>query len=167
MEFIAPFIKPRINWEKLPSSTDQNDCDSESSQFCESLVGDIKQDESETEIKFFEADVDHYFQTHREEISNKEMLCFREPNQSQRVYETLERPRNHADDPEKYFSEFSNRQNSETSQSGDLDFFKSLLPDLQKLNDRRKRKFKRLTMEMLDNLSVEQEDEHKQTTCNN
>jgi hypothetical protein len=63
------------------------------------------------------------------------------------------------DKADKPFIEFIKRQTSDTLYCADHDFLNSLLPDVQKLTDISNKKF---TLELLDNLLVEEEDEAKQ-----
>ncbi|XP_072392478.1 uncharacterized protein [Diabrotica undecimpunctata] len=65
-----------------------------------------------------------------------------------------------SDEADKSFIEYMKRQtNAEKPTSADLEFLQSLLPDVMQMDFRRKRRFKRSVLELIDNILAEQEGE--------
>jgi hypothetical protein len=158
MQFIIPFIKSRSQSRNLPDPPSETDFEVEPSECSQAVIEGTKPNQSGTVITSSEEGTENSLEA--EQSSNEEPLPFKKPHHTSQKLGRV--PNSVSDEADKCFIEFVKHQTTTTLHSADHDFLKSLLPDMQKLTDRRNRKFKRLTLELLDNLLVEQEDEVKQ-----
>jgi hypothetical protein len=158
MQFIVPFIKSRTQSINLPDAPIETEFEVEPLECTQAVIEGSKPNQSGMVTVSSEEGTENSFEA--EQSSNEEPLPFKKPHHTSQ--KSGHAPNCISDEADKCFIEFVKHQNRNILYSADHDFLRSLLPDMQKLTDRRNRKFKRLTLELLDNLLVEQEDEVKQ-----
>lgn len=176
MAFVSPFIKSRKQDGNLPSPTTETEDDIVDCTKNADVAADTTLDRQYDEIESVAV-------TEIPSDSNKErqhtaaavqVADGNLPRRQQHPEKAQKKKQPHppvststvSDEADKCFIDFIKSQTiTTTGTNADFEFLHSLLPDLSKMECRRKRKFKRSVLELIDNILAEQEDEAVRRTA--
>lgn len=150
MQFILPFMKAKPQSSNLKDTEDKDDQNSGSD------ITDINLDNIDASLH------DEIPSTSKENFQNKHLDVSQDKCTAPKK-RALHNMKTSTDEVDKCFVDYINsKKDSQTNKgNSDLDFFKSLLPDISKMTDYQKRQFKRRTLETIDSIL---EDSPTQTT---
>lgn len=158
LQFLLPYIKSRAQSGNLPSPSNENDPVDETTN-----VSDVCTQENDDQYSESQNETDAETQTttseyHTEAPDFVERSKFASQTARKKFRQTPAATSTSAlqNEADKCFIDYVKRQSTEDA---DLEFLRSLLPDVKKMDPRRKRRFKTSILEMIDNILVEQEDE--------
>ncbi|KAJ8948229.1 hypothetical protein NQ314_008466 [Rhamnusium bicolor] len=169
MQFILPYIKSRTQSGNLPSPSTENDPMNESMNMAEEATQEHDDEHLQSQTEVDQAEIQTTSQNEvdpaetqttisEQQTENSDVNIIKRSKLASKTARKKFRPatalENEAD---KCFIDYMKNQN--ITADADLEFLQSLLPDVKKMDCRRKRKFKTSVLQTIDNILGEQEDE--------
>jgi len=146
MQFILPFMKVKSQSSNLKDTEDKDEQNSDT----DIVDTDINQDNSDVSLH------DETQSTSKESYKKRNLDVsqdkFNAPNTIKK--RALYNMKTSTDEVDKCVIDYiTSKKDSQTNKNNsDLDFFKSLLPDISKMTDYQKRQFKRRTLDTIDSI---------------